>query len=123
MARSADGLREALRRIPELRERYWREVRVPGSARTLNQSLELAGRVGDFFEFAELMCRDALDRDESCGGHFRVEHQTDDGEAKRNDEEFTHASVWEFTGAGSEPKKHREELSFENVALAQRSYK
>jgi succinate dehydrogenase / fumarate reductase, flavoprotein subunit len=123
MARSADGLKEALRRIPVLRERYWREVRVPGSARTLNQSLELAGRVADFFEFAELMCRDALDRNESCGGHFRVEHQTEDGEARRNDEEFTHASVWEFTGASSEPKKHREELSFENVALAQRSYK
>jgi succinate dehydrogenase / fumarate reductase, flavoprotein subunit len=123
MARSEEGLKEALRRIPDLRERFWREVRVPGSAATLNQSLEIAGRVADFLEFAELMCHDALDRDESCGGHFRVEHQTEDGEAKRNDEDFTHASVWEYTGAGSAPKKHREELSFENVALAQRSYK
>jgi succinate dehydrogenase / fumarate reductase, flavoprotein subunit len=98
-------------------------VRVPGSAATLNQSLEIAGRVADFLEFAELMCHDALDRDESCGGHFRVEHQTDDGEAKRNDEQYAHVSVWEFTGVDSAPKKHREELSFENVALAQRSYK
>jgi succinate dehydrogenase / fumarate reductase, flavoprotein subunit len=123
MARSADGLKEALRRIPELRERFWRDVRVPGSAATLNQSLELAGRVADFFEFAELMCIDALERDESCGGHFRVEHQTEDGEAKRNDEKFAHASVWEYTGEVGAPRKHREELSFENVALAQRSYK
>ncbi|HSJ25762.1 MAG TPA: fumarate reductase/succinate dehydrogenase flavoprotein subunit [Longimicrobiales bacterium] len=123
MARSEEGLREALRRIPELRERFWREVRVPGAAATLNQSLEVAGRVADFMEFAELMCIDALDRDESCGGHFRVEHQTDDGEAKRNDEQYAHASVWEYTGDSSAPKKHREELSFENVALAQRSYK
>jgi succinate dehydrogenase / fumarate reductase, flavoprotein subunit len=123
MARSAEGLREALRLIPELRERYWREVRVPGSAATLNQSLEQAGRVADFLEFAELMCIDALDRDESCGGHFREEHQTEDGEAKRSDEAFAHASVWEYTGNVGAPRKHREELSFEHVALAQRSYK
>jgi succinate dehydrogenase / fumarate reductase, flavoprotein subunit len=123
MARSAEGLREALRRIPELREEFWSDVRVPGSAATLNQSLEIAGRVADFLEFAELMCHDALDRDESSGGHFRVEHQTDDGEAKRNDEQYAHVSVWEFTGVDSAPKKHREELSFEHVALAQRSYK
>jgi succinate dehydrogenase / fumarate reductase, flavoprotein subunit len=123
MARSADGLRTALQRIPELREEFWQNVRVPGSAATLNQGLEHAGRLVDFFEFAELMCTDALDRDESCGGHFRVEHQTADGEAKRNDERFTHVSVWEFTGVGDEPKKHREELTFENVQLAQRSYK
>jgi succinate dehydrogenase / fumarate reductase flavoprotein subunit len=123
MSRSEAGLKEALRLIPELRERYWREVRVPGSAATLNQSLEVAGRVADFLEFAELMCIDALDRDESCGGHFRVEHQTEDGEAKRNDERFAHVSVWEYTGDSGAPKKHREELSFENVALAQRSYR
>jgi succinate dehydrogenase / fumarate reductase, flavoprotein subunit len=123
MARSAEGLKEALRLIPELRERFWREVRVPGSASTLNQSLEVAGRLADFLEFAELMCVDALDRDESCGGHFRVEHQTQDGEAKRDDENYAHSSVWEFTGADSPPRKHREELSFEHVALAQRSYK
>jgi succinate dehydrogenase / fumarate reductase flavoprotein subunit len=123
MARTADGLRTALKRIPELREQFWRDVRVPGSAATLNQSLEHAGRLADFFEFAELMCYDALDRDESCGGHFRVEHQTADGEAKRNDDVFAHVSVWEFKGVGSEPVKHREELTFENVALSQRSYK
>ncbi|HSK17702.1 MAG TPA: fumarate reductase/succinate dehydrogenase flavoprotein subunit [Longimicrobiales bacterium] len=123
MARSAEGLRTALQRIPELREQFWADVRVPGSAATLNQSLEHAGRVADFLEFAELMCYDALDRDESCGGHFRVEHQTSEGEARRNDEQYAHASVWEFTGVGNEPRKHREELTFENVQLAQRSYK
>jgi succinate dehydrogenase / fumarate reductase, flavoprotein subunit len=123
MARSAAGLKTALQRIPELREEFWNNVRVPGSAATLNQALEHAGRLADFLEFAELMCIDALDRDESCGGHFRVEHQTADGEARRNDEEFAHASVWEFTGVGNAPKKHREELTFENVQLAQRSYK
>jgi succinate dehydrogenase / fumarate reductase, flavoprotein subunit len=123
MARSAAGLKTALQRIPELREEFWNNVRIPGSAATLNQALEHAGRLADFLEFAELMCIDALDRDESCGGHFRVEHQTADGEARRNDEEFAHASVWEFTGVGNAPKKHREELTFENVQLAQRSYK
>ena len=122
MTRSESGLKEALCRIPELHECFWRDVRVPGSAATLNQSLELAGRVADFMEFAELMCIDALDRDESCGGHFRVEHQTADGEAKRDDARFAHVSVWEFTGAGNPPRKHREELTFEHVALAQRSY-
>jgi succinate dehydrogenase / fumarate reductase, flavoprotein subunit len=123
MARSEEGLRTALEKIPQLREEFWSDLRVPGSAATLNQSLEQAGRLADFLEFAELMCYDALDRDESCGGHFRVEHQTDEGEAKRNDEAFAHASVWEFTGVGSEPRKHREELTFENVHLTQRSYK
>jgi succinate dehydrogenase / fumarate reductase flavoprotein subunit len=122
MARTEEGLRTALARIPELRDEFWRNVRVPGSAATLNQSLENAGRLADFLEFAELMCYDALDRDESCGGHFRVEHQVD-GEAKRNDEQFAHASVWEFTGVGSTPVKHREELTFDNVHLTQRSYK
>jgi succinate dehydrogenase / fumarate reductase, flavoprotein subunit len=123
MERSEEGLRTALARIPELREQFWNDVRVPGSAATLNQSLEHAGRVADFLEFAELMCYDALDRDESCGGHFRVEHQTPEGEARRDDERFAHASVWEFTGVGNAPKKHREEMTFENVQLAQRSYK
>ncbi|HUF50309.1 MAG TPA: fumarate reductase/succinate dehydrogenase flavoprotein subunit [Longimicrobiales bacterium] len=123
MARTAAGLKQALARIPELREQFWRDVRVPGSAATLNQSLEVAGRLADFFEFAELMCYDALDRDESCGGHFRVEHQTEEGEAKRDDERFAHVSVWEFAGVGNEPVKHREELTFEHVALSQRSYK
>jgi succinate dehydrogenase / fumarate reductase flavoprotein subunit len=123
MARSAEGLRTALERIADLRAEFWRDVRVPGSAATLNQSLEHAGRVADFLEFAELMCFDALDRDESAGGHFRTEHQTAEGEARRNDEEFAHVSVWEYTGTGNAPRKHREELTFEYVQLAQRSYK
>jgi succinate dehydrogenase / fumarate reductase, flavoprotein subunit len=122
MERSAEGLAQALQQIPDLRERFWRELRVPGSAATLNQSLEAAGRLADFLEFAELMCHDALDRDESCGGHFRAEHQID-GEAKRNDDDYAHVSVWEFTGTDAAPRKHREELTFENVSLAQRSYK
>ena len=123
MARTAAGLKEALARIPELREQFWREVMVPGGHEELNQSLESAGRVGDFLEFAELLCRDALLREESCGGHFRQEHQTPDGEAKRDDARFAHAAVWEWRGEGQEPLRHTEPLSFENVHLAQRSYK
>jgi succinate dehydrogenase / fumarate reductase flavoprotein subunit len=123
MARSAEGLARALVLIPELRERFWGEVRVPGSGDTLNQSLEKAGRLADFLEFAELMCRDALARDESAGGHYRVEHTTPDGEAKRDDQRFAHAAVWEFTGLGSEPVRHQEPLVFENVHLSTRSYK
>jgi succinate dehydrogenase / fumarate reductase flavoprotein subunit len=123
MARTAAGLKEALARIPELREQFWREVMVPGGHEELNQSLETAGRVGDFLEFAELLCRDALLREESCGGHFRQEHQTPDGEAKRDDARFAHTAVWEWRGEGQEPLRHTEPLSFENVHLAQRSYK
>ncbi len=123
MERSEAGLRDAIARIPELREEFWRDVRVPGSAADLNQSLEKAGRVADFMEFAEVMCHDALARDESCGAHYRVEHVTDDGEAKRDDENFSHASVWEFQGVGNEPRLHKEELEFENVQLSTRSYK
>jgi succinate dehydrogenase / fumarate reductase flavoprotein subunit len=123
MARSKEGLETALRKIPELREAFWRDVRVPGSAATLNQSLEHAGRVADFLEFGELMCHDALTRDESAGGHFRVEHQTPEGEARRNDEDFAFVSVWEFEGVGEPPKLHRERLAFEYVPLSQRSYK
>jgi len=123
MARDATGLRHALQRIPELREEFWRDVRVPGSADDFNQSLEYAGRVADFMEFAELMCRDALEREESCGGHFRAEYQTPDGEARRNDEDFAHAAVWEFTGASLPPRLHREPLTFEYVPLSQRSYR
>jgi succinate dehydrogenase / fumarate reductase flavoprotein subunit len=96
---------------------------VPGSGASLNQSLEHAGRVADFMEFAELMCLDALQRDESAGGHFRVEHQTEEGEAKRNDAGFAHVAVWEYTGADSIPLRHTEPLEFEYVALSQRSYK
>ena len=123
MERSKEGLERALGQIPELRERFWNEVRVPGSAADLNQSLEKAGRVADFLEFAEVMCYDALTRDESCGAHYRVEHTTPEGEAKRDDERFAHAAVWEFTGVGEEPKRHVEELEFDNVQLSQRSYK
>ena len=123
MARDRGGLEEALRRIPAIRTEFWENVRVPGSAPTLNQSLEKAGRVADFLEFAEVMCLDALDREESCGGHFRVEYQTDDGEAKRDDEHFTHASVWQYTGEGQAPALHREPLEFEFEQMATRSYK
>ena len=123
MARDEAGLKDALARIPELREQFWKEVRVPGSADTLNQSLEKAGRVADFFEFAEVMCRDALTRDESCGAHYRVEHTTDDGEALRNDADFSHAAVWEWTGENNPSRRHAEPLTFENVPPSQRSYK
>ena len=123
MERNAQGLKEGLAKIPELRERFWKEVRVPGSAETLNQSLEKAGRVADFMEFAEIMFRDALTREESCGAHFRTEYTTPDGEAKRDDERFSHVAVWEYTGEGDEPRRHTEPLQFEYVPPTQRSYK
>jgi succinate dehydrogenase / fumarate reductase flavoprotein subunit len=123
MARSADGLKEALRRIPALREEFWANLRVPGTGSELNQNLEKAGRVADFLEFAELMCIDALQREESCGGHFRVEHQTPDGEAKRDDDHFTYVAAWEWTGSSGAPKLHKEQLEFEYVKPSQRSYK
>lgn len=123
MARSEVSLKEALKRIPEIREEFWNNVNVIGSANELNTALEHAGRVADFLEFAELMCIDALERDESCGGHFRTEHQTEDGEAKRNDDDFCHSSVWEYSGDTSKPTLHKEQLTFENVKLATRSYK
>jgi succinate dehydrogenase / fumarate reductase, flavoprotein subunit len=123
MARSEEGLRKALQLIPELREEFWRDVRVPGSSESLNQSLEHAGRLADFLEFGELMCRDALERDESCGGHYRVEHTTEEGEARRDDARFQHAAVWEWKGEGQPAARHEEPLEFEYVELAQRSYK
>ena len=123
MARSAAGLKEALAEIPRIRERFWKELGVPGSGEQLNQELEKAGRVADFLEFAELMCTDALERDESCGGHFRVEHQTPDGEAKRDDESYAYVAAWEYAGPHALPRLHREPLAFEHVKLAQRSYK
>jgi len=123
MSRQESGLRTALAKIPELREEFHRTVTVTGSSGTLNQSLEKAGRVADFLEFAELVALDALTRDESCGGHFREEHQTEDGEAKRNDAAFSHASVWEWTGSNAAPRMHREALAFEHVKPTQRSYK
>jgi succinate dehydrogenase / fumarate reductase flavoprotein subunit len=123
MARNEAGLRQALQLIPELRERFWKEVRVVGTGGELNQSLELAGRVADFLELGELMCLDALERRESCGGHFREEWQTEDGEAQRDDENFAHVAAWEYTGEGKAPIRHVESLEFENVHLATRSYK
>ncbi len=123
MSRSEDRLREALRKIPELRDEFWRDVRVPGDEEDYNQSLERAGRVADFLEFAELMCVDALERDESAGAHFREEHQTPEGEALRDDENHAVVFAWEFQGEGRPSKLHREQLYFETVHLAQRSYK
>ena len=123
MARSEKSLQRALSRIPSLREEFWQNVNVTGGNEELNQSLEKAGRVADFLEFGELMCLDALERKESCGGHFREEFQTPDGEALRNDQEFAHVAAWEYTGPNSKPVRHTEDLQFENVHLATRSYK
>jgi succinate dehydrogenase / fumarate reductase flavoprotein subunit len=125
MSRHAKGLREALERIPELRQEFWRNVRVLGRIEDFNQSLERAGRVADFLEFAELMCTDALARDESAGAHFREEHQTPDGEALRDDENHAAVFAWEFQGDEqlASPQLHREPLHFETVHLTQRSYK
>jgi succinate dehydrogenase / fumarate reductase flavoprotein subunit len=123
MSRNAAGLRDALERLPGLRAEFWRNVNVPGSDVELNQALERAGRVADFLELAELMCRDALHREESCGGHFREEYQTEDGEAQRDDSRFAYVAAWEYRGADRQPALHKEPLEFEYVHLAQRSYK
>ena len=123
MARTAEGLKKALGLLRPLRERYWRDVRVTGQGEEPNQALERAGRVADFFELAELMCIDALHREESAGGHFRVEYQTPDGEAQRNDDEFLYVAAWEYKGEGNEPVLHKELLVYEEVKLATRSYK
>ncbi|MCE0763434.1 fumarate reductase/succinate dehydrogenase flavoprotein subunit [Pseudonocardia kujensis] len=123
MERTEDGLRKALELIPELRREFWNNVKIPGTGAELNQSLEKAGRVADFLELGELMCLDALHRRESCGGHFRGESQTEDGEAQRDDENFSYAAAWEYTGRGSAPVLHKEELLFEYVHPTQRSYK
>ncbi|HEX7336345.1 MAG TPA: fumarate reductase/succinate dehydrogenase flavoprotein subunit [Gemmatimonadales bacterium] len=123
MARNAEGLKKALKLIPALRAEFWRDVHVPGSDAELNQALEKAGRVADFLELGELMCLDALHREESCGGHFREEYQTEEGEALRNDERFAYVAAWEFCGLDQPPRLHREPLGFEYVHLAQRSYK
>jgi succinate dehydrogenase / fumarate reductase flavoprotein subunit len=123
MARSAEGLKKALGMIRTLREQYWRDVRVLGTGEEPNQALEKAGRVADFFELAELMCIDALHREESAGGHFRVEYQTPDGEAQRNDDDFLYVAAWEYKGEGNEPVLHKEPLQYEEVKLATRSYK
>ncbi|MGB5401148.1 MAG: fumarate reductase/succinate dehydrogenase flavoprotein subunit [Thermoanaerobaculia bacterium] len=123
MSRNAAGLEEAMGQIRALREEYWDSVSVPGSGEELNQSLERAGRVADYFELAELMCRDALNREESCGTHFREEYQTPEGEALRDDEHYNYAAAWEFGGEAGEPILHKEPLQFDNVPLTQRSYK
>ena len=123
MARSEEGLQHALKKIPEIREEFWKNVRIVGENEELNQSLEKAGRVADFLELAELMVLDASHRKESCGGHFRIEYQTAEGEAQRNDEEFCYVAAWEYQGPGQSPLPHKEPLVFEEVHLAQRSYK
>ena len=123
MARNEKGLKEAIEKIRSLKAEFWSDVRVTGEGFELNQELEKAGRVADFFELAELMCRDALERNESCGGHFRAESQTEEGEALRDDENFTNVTVWEYTGEDSEPIAHTEDLVFETVQPTQRSYK
>ncbi|RLK55416.1 fumarate reductase/succinate dehydrogenase flavoprotein subunit [Actinokineospora cianjurensis] len=123
MERSEDGLRKALERIPSLREEFWRRLKVTGTGGELNQALEKAGRVADFLELAELMCVDALHRTESCGGHFRVESQTAEGDARRDDDRFSYVAAWEFTGVGEPPVLHREQLRFEAVRPTVRSYK
>jgi succinate dehydrogenase / fumarate reductase flavoprotein subunit len=135
MARSREGLQEALAKIPDIRKEFWSDVRIPGSADGVNMELEKAGRVADFIDFAEIMCHDALDREESCGGHFREEYQfteadedvksgyTNPGEAKRRDDKFAYVSAWEYKGPGEHPILHKEVLEFEAVHPSVRSYK
>jgi succinate dehydrogenase / fumarate reductase flavoprotein subunit len=123
MARSEKSLQRALKRIPTLREEFWKNVKVPGENSELNMELEKAGRVADFLEFGELMCLDALERKESCGGHFREEFQTEEGEALRDDANFAHVAAWEYTGDNQKPNRHAEPLEYENIHLATRSYK
>jgi succinate dehydrogenase / fumarate reductase flavoprotein subunit len=123
MARTADGLKKGLGLIRDLRGQYWNDVKVLGGSEEPNQALEKAGRVADFFELAELMCTDALHREESAGGHFRAEYQTPEGEAQRNDEQFLYVGAWEYTGDDAAPRLHKEPLEYEEVKLATRSYK
>jgi len=123
MGRTEESLKKALAKIPQIREEFWKNVRVLGEGDDLNQSLEMAGRVADFLEFGELMCMDALERRESCGGHFREEYQFPDGEAKRDDEHFAHVAAWEYVGEVAQSVRHIEPLVYENVHLAVRSYK
>jgi succinate dehydrogenase / fumarate reductase flavoprotein subunit len=123
MSRTEASLKKALAKIPQIRDEFWHNVSVPGAGDGLNQSLEQANRVSDFLEFAELLCHDALNRNESCGAHFREEYQYPDGEAKRDDENYCHVSAWEYKGAGQAPELHKEPLVFENVKPSVRSYK
>lgn len=123
MSRNADGLKSAITMIRELREEFYKDVFIPGEAKEYNPELEKALRVADFLELGEVMCYDALNRNESCGGHFREEYQTEGGEALRDDENFAYVAAWEYTESGQEPILHKEELVFENVELKTRSYK
>ena len=123
MARNEDGLKLAIKEIQKLREDFYKDLRITGDYNAMNIELEKASRVEDFIDLGELMARDALDRNESCGGHYREESTTEDGEAKRNDENFAYVSAWEYQGEGKDPILHKEELVFENVKLTQRSYK
>ena len=123
MARNNKGLQHALQRIPEIKDEYWKNVKVLGVNEELNQSLEKAGRVADFMELAELLCLDAYERNESCGGHFREEYQTPDGETQRDDENYSHVSAWAYAGPGNKPVMHKEPLIFDYVHPSQRSYK
>ena len=123
MARTKEGLEKALQEIPALRAEFWANVNVPGSGKSLNQSLEKAGRVADFLELGELMCRDALAREESCGGHFREEYQYPDGECKRDDVNFAHVAAWEYAGEGVTPIRNVEPLNYEYVKMSVRNYK
>ena len=123
MARNEEGLKQAISEIQQLQKEFWSDVKVTGTNIGVNAELEKAGRVADFLELGELMARDALTRPESCGGHFREESQTEENEAKRDDENYAHSAVWEYKGESQEPERHKEELTFEYVPLTQRSYK
>ena len=123
MAREAEGLKKAIKLNAELKEEFYKDLRVTGEFTAMNNELEKAGRVADFIDIAHLMALDALNRNESCGGHFRLESVTEEGEAKRDDEHYQYVSVWEYKGDNKEPELHKEELVFENIQVAQRSYK
>ena len=123
MSRSTSGLSKALELIPELRNNFWKDLKITGNNNQFNQELEKAGRVADFLELGELMAYDALHRKESCGGHFREEHQTDDNEAQRDDENFSYVAAWKYNGLNEKPKLIKEKLDFENIQLTSRSYK
>jgi len=123
MGRTKEGLQEGIKMIQELRKKFWAEVRIPGNANELNVELEKANRVADFLELGELIARDALHREESCGGHFREEYQTEEGEALRQDDKFAYVGAWEYKGEDVEPELHKEELKFEYCELKQRNYK
>jgi succinate dehydrogenase / fumarate reductase flavoprotein subunit len=123
MARTEEGLTQAIAEIRRLRDEFWQDVTVPGEANNLNPGLDYAGRVADYMEFAEVLALDALERRESCGGHFREEFQTPDGEALRKDDEYSYVAAWEFKGVGTRPELHKEQLVFEEVHPSQRSYK